>query len=80
VAKSLVSPAETAKPLNRKPRTLERCTQKRQGPPLVCYRERCIRYRLSEVLRLLTAHDLKPADRLLGPRHGGGNLPTSRAK
>jgi hypothetical protein len=80
VAGSLVSQAETAKLLNRKPRTLERWTQKRQGPPWVCYSARCIRYRLSEVLRWLTAHEVKPLDRLLGPRHGGGNLPASRAK
>jgi hypothetical protein len=76
----LLSQAETAKLLNLKPRTLERWRQRRQGPPWVCYSARCVRYRLSEVLRWLAAHEVKPADRLLGLAHHGGNLSAWRAK
>ncbi len=51
-----------------------------QGPPWVCYSARCIRYRLSEVLRWLTAHGVKLADWLLGPAHRDENPSAPRAK
>jgi predicted DNA-binding transcriptional regulator AlpA len=76
----LLSQAETAELLNLKPRTLERWRQKREGPPWVCYSARCVRYRRSEVLRWLAAHEVKPADRLAGPSHRGGNLSAPHGK